>query len=188
MTGREGDTHARFTFDRLDNPITPMSGFRLQARTEWWDAKPAAGTTFPLAELSMIGFKQFTGKSSGYLAASGGSTLWENPGGLPPFSLGGSFRLPAYNTNELLTNQYFLFQGGYIRRLGALSPLAGGKILLFAGADVSKAYYVEKASHLPSDGSAGLIINTLVGPVVVGGAIGDSGHYKLFFEIGRAYY
>lgn len=188
VSGREGDTHIRFTLDRLDSPITPMSGFHLESRTEWWDAKPAAGTMFPLAELSMIGFKPLTGRSSAYLAASGGSTLWENPGGLPPFSLGGSFRLPAYSANELLTNQYFLFQGGYIRKLGALSPLAGGKILLFAGADISKAYYVKDASHLPSDGAAGLIINTLLGPVVLGVAIGDAGHYKFYFDIGRAYF
>ena len=136
----------------------------------------------------MLGFRNFRDNSSFYLGASGGSTLWQNPSGLPPFSLGGSFRLPAYNTNELLTNQYFLFQGGYVRKLGALSPLAGGRILLFAGVDVGKAYYVKDASHLPSDGSAGLIINTLFGPIVVGGAIGDTGHYKLFFEIGRAYF
>jgi len=188
VTGREGDTHVRFVVDHFDDPITPMSGFRLGARAEWWDAKPTAGTTFPLAELTMLGFTPLSSRSSMYLGASGGSTLWENPGGLPPFSLGGSFHIPAYNTNELLTNQYFLFQGGYVRKLATLSPLAGGKILFFASADVGKAYYLQHASHLPSDGSAGLIINTLLGPVVVGGAVGDVGHYKLFFEIGRAYF
>jgi NTE family protein len=188
ITGRLGDTHIRFALDKLDNPITPMSGYRLRTRTEWWDAKPAAGTMYPLGEVSMIGFRPLSENSSVYLAASGGTTFWENPGGLPPFSLGGSFRVPAYNTNELLTNQYFLFQGGYIRKIGTLSPLAGGKVMFFAGADISKAYYLEHASHLPSDGSAGLIINTLLGPIVVGGAIGDAGHYKFYFEIGRAYF
>jgi NTE family protein len=188
VDGRVGDTHVRFNFDHIDNPITPMSGFRLQARSEWWDGKPNSGEAFPLAELSMLGFRPLTPRSSVYLGAAGGSTLWQNPGGLPPFSLGGSFRLPAYNTNELLTNQYFVFQGGYVRKLGALSPLVGGKVLFFAGADISKAYYVENASHLPSDGSAGIIINTLLGPIVLGGAIGDAGHYKFYFEIGRAYF
>jgi len=188
VKGREGDTHIRISMDQFDNPITPMSGVRLRTRAEWWDAKPAAGTTFPLAELSLLGFTPISAKSSFYMGASGGSTLWENPGGLPPFSLGGSFRLPAYNTNELLTNQYFLFQGGYVRKIGTLSPLAGGKVLFFAGADVSKAYYVHHDSHLPSDGSAGLIINTLVGPIVLGGAVGDAGHYKLYFEVGQAYF
>lgn len=188
VTGREGETHTRFILDHFDNPITPMSGIRLGARAEWWDAKPAAGTTFPLAELSVLGFTPLSSKSSIYMGASGGSTLWENPGGLPPFTLGGSFRVPAYNSNELLTNQYFLFQGGYVRKLATLSPLAGGKILFFASADVGKAYYVKHDSHLPSDGSVGLLINTLLGPVVVGGAVGDAGHYKLFFEVGRAYF
>jgi len=187
-TGREGDTEVRFVLERFDDPITPQRGMRLLTRAEWWDAKPAAGEMFPLAELAAINFFPFTSKSSMYLAASGGSTLWTNPGGLPPFSLGGSFRLPAYGTNEFLTNQYFLFQGGYVRKLGALSPLTGGKILMFAGVDAGKAYYVRDSSHFPSDGAAGLIINTLLGPIVVGGAFGDAGHYKLFFDIGRAYF
>ena len=89
----------------------------------------------------MLGFKPVGDRSSVYLGASGGSTLWTNPTILPPpFTLGGSFRLPAYNTNELLTNQYFLFQGGYVYKWKQLSPLVGGKVLLFAGADVGKAY------------------------------------------------
>ena len=188
VKGREGETHLHFLLDRFDDPITPMSGFRLGARAEWWDAKPQAGTTFPLAELSMLGFAPISSKSSIYLGASGGSTLEENPGGLPPFSLGGSFHLPAYNTNELLTNQYFLFQGGYVRKLATLSPLTGGRILFFASADVGKAYYLEHVSHLPSDGAVGLIINSFLGPIVLGGAVGDAGHYKFYFEIGKAYF
>lgn len=188
VTGREGDLHVRFTLDRLDNPLTPMRGLRLKARSEWWDAKPEAGTSFPLLEVTSINFAPLTDRSSLYLGISGGSTLWKKPGGLPPFTLGGSFRIPAYNTNELLTDQYFLFQGGYVRQTGALSPLVGGKVLFFAGADVGKGYYLEKTSHLPSDGSAGFIINTLFGPVVFGGAIGDVGHYKFFIELGKTYF
>jgi len=188
VSGRDGDTHIRFVVNHFDDPITPMSGIRTTVRAEWWDAKPEAGTTFPLLELTSLGFKPISVKSSLYLGASGGSTLWENPGGLPPFSLGGSFDLPAYGTNELLTNQYFLFQGGYARKLATLSPLLGGKILFFAGADVAKAYYVQHATALPFDGSTGLLINTLLGPIVVGASVGDSGHYKLYFEIGKAYF
>jgi NTE family protein len=188
VKGREGNTHARFTFDALDNPLTPMRGLRIKGRAEWWDAKPEAGTAFPLVEVSGLGFAPFTDRSSMYLGISGGSTLWQNPGGLQPFSLGGSFRIPAYNTNELLTNQYFLFQGGYVIQTGALSPLVGGKVLFFVGTDIGKAYYLKDTSHLPSDGSAGFIINTLFGPVVFGGAIGDVGHYKFFIELGKVYF
>jgi NTE family protein len=192
FTGREGDTHARFVYNGLDDPITPLSGIRVRSNFEWWDTSPVSATNFPVAGLQMLGFKPVGSASSLYLGASGGSTLWTNPTILPPpFSLGGSFRLPAYNTNELLTNQYFLFQGGYLYKLSQLSPLVGGKVLLFAGADVSKAYGyppASKVSRLPSDGAVGILVNTLIGPIVVGGAIGDRGHHKIFFELGRAYF
>lgn len=191
-SGREGNTHLRYVYNHFDNPITPASGLRVKANWEWWDAKPVAASAFPVAELQTLNFTPIGSSSSVYLGASGGSTLWTNPSILPPpFSLGGSFRLPAYNTSELLTNQYFLFQGGYLYQLTRLSPLVGGKVLLFGGADVGKAYYYEpssKVSRLPSDGSVGFLVNTLLGPVVFGGAIGDRGHHKFFFEIGRAYF
>jgi NTE family protein len=191
-SGREGDTHLRYVYDHLDNPITPESGLSLKTDWEWWDAKPVTTSPFPVADLEMLDFIPVSSASSIYLGASGGSTLWTNPPILPPpFSLGGSFRLPAYNTNELLTNQYFLFQGGYVYQLSKLSPLVGGKVLLFGGVDVGKVYYEEPASgisRLPSDGSAGILVNTLLGPVVFGGAIGDRGHHKFFFEIGQAYF
>jgi hypothetical protein len=35
----------------FDDPITPLSGFRIGTQAEWWDAKPTAGTTFPLMEM-----------------------------------------------------------------------------------------------------------------------------------------
>jgi NTE family protein len=191
-SGREGNTHLRYVYNHLDNPITPESGLRLKGKFEWWDAEPVTTSAFPVAELQALDFMSVTSTSSVYLGASGGSTLWTNPPILPPpFTLGGSFRMPAYNTNELLTNQYFLFQGGYLYQLSKLSPLLGGKVLLFGGTDVGKAYYEEaasKISRLPSDGSVGILVNTLLGPIAFGGAIGDRGHHKFFFELGRAYF
>jgi NTE family protein len=67
----------------------------------------------------------FTTKSSAYLAVSGGSTLGHESTGIPPFSLGGGLQLSAFGENELITNQYYLFQTGYIRRLAKLPPFLG---------------------------------------------------------------
>lgn len=191
VSGREGDSHIRFVYNHLDNPITPQSGLRVNGRMEWWDAGLAASGGFPLAELRTLDFIPIN-KGAVYLGASGGSTLWDNPTVLPPpFSLGGSFRLPAYNENELLTDKYYLFQTGYNHELTQLSPLVGGKVLGFIGADVSKAWGYEpksKVSRLPSDGAVGIVVNTLLGPIVVGGSYGDRGHHKIFFELGKTYF
>jgi NTE family protein len=37
------------------------------------------------------------------------------------------------------------------------------------------------------DGAAGLIVNTIFGPVEVAGAVGNYGHGRFFFRIGRIF-
>ncbi|HEY4008547.1 MAG TPA: hypothetical protein VGM11_00225, partial [Acidobacteriaceae bacterium] len=39
----------------------------------------------------------------------------------------------------------------------------------------------------PVDGAGGLIVNTIFGPVLIGGAIGDAGHQRFFFSLGRVF-
>jgi NTE family protein len=183
--GRQGTSRFRYVFNGVNDPIIPTRGSSILVRTEWWDARPYAGTQFPLAEVQLKHFFPVNEKSSIYLFGSAGSTLWKDPGGLPVFSLGGSLRLPAYYQNELLTNQYYLFQSGYEYQLAELPALIGGKIMLIGGVDIAKAYDLPDASHHPSDAVAGMVINTFLGPLLVGGSVGDSGHRKLFFQFGK---
>jgi NTE family protein len=37
------------------------------------------------------------------------------------------------------------------------------------------------------DGAAGIIVNTIFGPVEIAGAVGNSGHGRFFFRIGRIF-
>jgi NTE family protein len=95
--------------------------------------------------------------------------------------------LAAYGTNELLTNQYFLFKTGYIRQLAELPPFLGTDVDFIGAYEIGKAYGLPTASKLPNDGVAGIVINTIFGPVIVGGAYGDTGHQKFFFGLGRIF-
>jgi NTE family protein len=183
--GREGTSRLRFFYNGLNDPVTPTAGSSVFVRAEWWDARPYAETQFPLAEVQLKHFFPVNEKSSVYFMGSAGSTLTRDPGGLQLFSLGGSLRLPAYNQNELLTNQYYLFQSGYEYQLAELPALIGGKILLLGGVDVAKAYDLPDASHHPTDAVAGMVVNTFLGPLLIGGSVGDSGHRKLFFQFGK---
>jgi NTE family protein len=184
-SGRTGYTRARYAYLGTNSGTVPTAGWMLYAQARYWDAYPNAGTSFPSAEVRVMDFVPVSEKSTIYAGASGGTTLWKNPGGLPLYSLGGSLRLPAYNQNELLTNQYFLFQAGYEYKLGALPALIGGKVLLMGGVDVAKAYYLPNKPDLPLDGWAGLVVNTFLGPMLIGGSVGDSGHRKFFVQFGK---
>ena len=42
-------------------------------------------------------------------------------------------------------------------------------------------------STLPGDFTAGIIMNTIFGPVQIGGAFGATGHYKFFYQLGKVF-
>ena len=91
-----------------------------------------------------------------FVGAFGGSSYGYKTG-IPSFSLGGSQRLVAWGTNELLTNQYFLGQLGYIRELAKLPPFLGSSVNLLALFEVGKTYSLPlgpKPPNLPLDGAA----------------------------------
>ena len=187
VSGRRGISSIRYSLIGVDRPTVPRSGTLTFFRTAWFDANPGAPSGFPLSELEISRFKQLSKPSSVFFSAAGGTTFSSSHTGVPPFSLGGVRALAAYGTNELLTNQFFLFKAGYIRQLGELPPFIGRDLDLVGAYELGKAYGLPNASHLPTDAVGGIIINTIFGPVLVGGAYGDTGHHKFFFSLGRIF-
>jgi NTE family protein len=189
VSGRQGFSRVRYVIDHTDDPTLPRQGFLVQSRLEFYDANPSATEHFPLAELRTGIFHRVHKTNSLFLLASGGSTMGYRHTGLPMFGLGGPQRLAAYGSNELLTNQYFLFQPGYIRRLAQLSPLLGNNVYLVADYEIGKAYGAvnQTDTRLPNDLNAAVLVQSFIGPVVFGGSVGDRGHHKLYFQLGRLF-
>jgi NTE family protein len=189
VSGRQGFSRLRYVIDHTDDPTLPRQGYLVQSRFEFYDANPGAAEHFPLAELRTGVFHRILKTNSIFLLASSGSTFGYQSTGIPMFSLGGPQRLSAYGTNELLTNQYFLFQPGYIRKLKELSPLLGNNVYLVADYEIGKAYGAVNGtdSHLPNDFNAAVLVQSFIGPVVFGGSVGDRGHHKFYFQLGRLF-
>jgi NTE family protein len=187
LRGRVGITSLRYSFINRDDPVIPRNGFDLHFRTQWDDSNPGAKSGFPVSEVEMRLFKRVRKPSSVFVAAAGGTTFTYHQTGIPPFSLGGNQNLVAYGTNEFLTNQYFLFKAGYLHQLLELPPILGDKLYAIGGYEVGKVYGLSNVSSLPSDAFGGLIVNTIFGPVLIGGAYGATGHHKFFFRLGRVF-
>ena len=187
--GRQGVSQVRYTLDHTDDPTVPRQGVRIQSNVSFFDANPGATEHFPLAEVRTGLFRRVSPKSSVFLLSSGGTTFGFNGVGLPPFSLGGPGRLSAYGPNEFITNQYFLFQPGYIHRISQLSPLFGDNVYLIGTYEIGKAYHNAFSSNvesrLPNDVSAAILVQTFLGPIVMGGSVGDRAHRKFYFQVGR---
>jgi len=187
LDGRRGLSRLRYAFISLDDPIVPFQGQAVEFNAGWFDANPGSVHPFSSSELQYLHFTEFHNVNSVFLTASGGSTFGKNDEGLPVFSLGGPLRLSAYATNELLTNQYFLFRAGYIRRIKGAESLLGVGSYLFGAYEIGKAYGVAGQSRLPTDVAVGVIAKTFFGPFLIGGAYGDTGHRKIFFRLGRLF-
>jgi hypothetical protein len=42
-------------------------------------------------------------------------------------------------------------------------------------------------TKFPNDVTAGILAQTAVGPLFIGGSLGDDGHRKWFFQLGRVF-
>jgi NTE family protein len=186
QSGRVGVTRFHYNLYLTDDPVLPMHGMSATVRGEWWDSNTGTKKPFPVTELRTRFLFPFTIKSSAYLTASGGSTLGYESTGIPPFSLGGGLQLSAFGENELITNQYYLFQTGYIRTLAKLPPFLGGTISLLTTYEAGKTFFLPNEPDVPMDGVVGIVIKTAVGPFEIAGAAGNGkDHRKIFFQLGR---
>jgi NTE family protein len=188
-SGTTGDIRLQYELNTFDQPVVPRSGTHILAYTKGYTVNPAAPGAFPVSEIRVQQFFTLNKQSSLYVSASGG-TSYGYQTGVPSFSLGGSQRLVAWSTNELLTNQYVLGQLGYIRELAKMPALLGSTIDFIGLLELGKTYKLPNGltpSNLPMDAAGGLLVNTIFGPVMVAGAVGDYGHARFYFKIGRVF-
>ena len=192
LSGGYAAAKVQFRMDRLDDPVIPRKGQALQTDFQWTNSSPLAGGAYPSLEVSSLNFFKLNEPSSVFLNGFAGTTFNFYDTGLPQFSLGGSRVLVAYGQNELLMDKYFLFQLGYLRQLARLPPLLGSGVYFLGMYEASQVYgpphsMINKASGFPTDAAAGLVVNTIFGPVEAAYAYGDTGHHKFFFRIGRLF-
>jgi NTE family protein len=142
---------------------------------------------FPAQDAHIGYFQPVSRKGSLFLISDGGSTFGYRSTGLPQFPLGGASRLSAYGRNELYGNQYYLFRGGYLRELARLPSFFGNRVYAVGSYEAGKVYGALNQSAFPNDFAGGVLAETALGPLFLGGSVGDSGHHKWFFQLGRVF-
>lgn len=189
VSGPSGDVRLQFELDQLDEPVVPRSGNYFKAYQKFYNTNPGSSGGFPLFEGQADKFFRLSVPSSVFVVGAGGTSFGYKVG-VPAFSLGGSQRLLAYSTNELLTDQYFVAQLGYLRKLITLPPFLGDSLDAIGLFEVGKTYQLPNQPpppSLPGDLAGALIVNTIFGPVEIGGAVGNYGQGRFFFRVGRIF-
>ena len=187
VEGRIGQARLRYILDLTDDPVIPRRGFRAESNLRWFDRSPGASGSFPSTDLKLGYFQPITRPASLFVEGEGGTTFGVTSTGIPQFFLGGPERLSAYGQNEFQGNQYYLLRAGYMHDLLTLPPFVGKKVYVVGSYEIGKMYAVTKGSDLPDDVTAGFLAQTALGPFFIGGSVGDSGHRKWFFQLGRVF-
>jgi NTE family protein len=187
-SGRIGAFHMRYVLDHTNDAVLPTRGYYVQSNFYYYDTYPDASEAFPSLTTTVQFFQPVLHRDSIFAIGTGGSTFGYRNTGDPQFFLGGVGRLTAYGLNELLGNQYFVGRLGYLREIATLPTFVGKSVYLVGYGEVGKMYGDPfGAPRLSGDGAAGVIADTAFGPVFIGGSVGDTGHRKWFFQLGRVF-
>jgi NTE family protein len=165
------------------NAISP-NGFRLSAaagalyHATASDNAPLVklsfGTTRSWREANIFGLR---GEINSYLRASVAEPY--------RFTLGGPMRLSASSFDEYRGTDTYLASTGYMHRLAALPTGLGQGLYGVFSYEAGEIWSPEARSVLRQDGLTGLVANTPLGLVSFGISVGDAGHRKVFFTLGR---
>ncbi len=170
---------ARFRYLGFDDPIVPRAGGRVEASYEYVIGHG------PQAELQLSWFHRVSQNASFFSGASGGTAIGAQALGFGAFSLGGPLRLPAYATNELLGNQYWLGTAGYLRELRPGLSILGTRLYGAGWVQMGKMYGSPLYPGVAASAAGAVLVRTFIGPVYLGGAYGDRGHGRVFVGVGR---
>ncbi|HKM79778.1 MAG TPA: patatin-like phospholipase family protein [Candidatus Acidoferrum sp.] len=189
ISGGVAALKVRFILDHTNDPVIPTKGYYIQSLFHFYNDYPGATENFPTLQVTLNGFQPVSSQGSLFLTASGGTTFgFRQIGSPPPFFLGGPNQLSAYGLNELFGNQYFFARGGYLHKVFTLPTFVGRQVYLAGAGEFGKIYGdPNPVPRFSADIVGGFIGETAFGPVFVGGSIGDSGHYKWFFQLGRVF-
>jgi NTE family protein len=126
---------------------------------------------------------------AGRLFASGavGSSFDSAPLPTNQFALGRPFRLGAYDAGELRGPHFYVVTGGYLHRVGRLPDFMGGPV--FAGGWLENGDAFDEWRHAGwrTNGGVGLVMDTLVGPVLLAGSWSFDGRWRTYLGVGRVF-
>jgi NTE family protein len=181
-------TSVRFQYLGQDEVMLPTKGSEVRSNYSYYTQRPNSSDGLSQLNITAEHFIPSGKRGIIFGTASGGTSFGASNLGLAGFSLGGPLRLTAYDRGELLGDDYFLGQAGYLIRLSHLNPIFGDAIYAGGFYEVGKINGGNSDTpSVPNDGTAIVVMKTLIGPVYGGGSIGGSGHYKWYFGLGRIF-
>jgi NTE family protein len=196
LRGKETGAELLWRIDRQDSPVVPSRGLRSEVRVSQIFNLPdiAVGETpidleSSVTQLSAAGTHFWSkGPANRFFMYGGlGTSFDTTPLPTDDFALGTPFRLGAYGAGELRGHHYYAATAGYLRRIGRLPDFMGGPVFAGAWLENGDAFDEWELASWKSHGGAGVILDTLIGPVLLSGSWGFDGRWRTYLGVGRLF-
>lgn len=196
VSGKQTMGDVVWRYDGQDSPVVPSHGIRTTARLDHIFDDPAIEPPLPTGR-SSVDLTQFemTGTTFHSVSAAGrvfvgwgfGTSFSNKPLPIDQFELGQPFRLGAYNIGELNGDHYYTATGGYLRSLGRMPDFLGGPIYAGVWLENGDAFDEWRKATWRTQPGIGVVMDTLIGPVLFGGTAGFDARWSWYIAIGRIF-
>ena len=197
LSGRETGAELVWRIDRQDTPVVPSRGLRSEVRLSRIFDGPDLRVQddnvefdSSLTQLDAVANEFWTlGQRHRVFVAGGvGTSFDDTPLPTNQFSLGRPFRLGAYDSGEIRGRHYYMLNVGVGRRVGRLPDFMGGPVFAAVWLETGDAFARWSDAGARTNGGTGLLMDTLVGPVLLAGSWSFDGRWRTYLGIGRIFH
>ena len=175
----------RYAFDNQDRSLVPQFGIRIATEAAYlYHSVDSPNTPQLTTELS---YSHDIGKNIFIMAAEGGTMFNRNVAQPFRFTLGGPLRLTASAIGEYRGTDYFLVEPAFLRRIAKLPAPLGQSIYLGAAYEAGQMRAPGLRTITRQDVYFGIVAETPLGIITIAPAIGDDGHRKFIFTLGKLF-
>jgi len=196
LRGQESGTEIVWRADTQDSAVVPAAGQRSEVRLSRTFSRPDIAVNderiafdSSLTQLSGVTNRFWKVRSRERLFVYGalGTSFDDAPLPTEEFALGMPFRLGAYDTGEVRGAHYYVATAGYLRQVGRLPDFMGGPV--YAGGWLDNGDAFDQWSHAGwrTNGGVGLVMDTIIGPVMLAGSWSFDGRWRTYIGVGRLF-
>ncbi|MBL8150275.1 MAG: hypothetical protein JNN15_10160, partial [Blastocatellia bacterium] len=184
--GTANSLRVKWVYDGQDSATISTKGTRISAEGRYY-ITTTENRSFPQVALNFSHLKPINGSSSLIINFIGSTSFNRDAGLLQQQTVGGPFRLTGFNRNEFRGNHTVIGSLGYLKQIGEISPLVGGRVFAIGMYEVGGAYRNFFAPKLNNSFAGGILVDTRIGPFSIIGGLGQGGRGQLYVSFGQSF-
>ena len=175
----------RYVYDTQDRALVPHFGIRSETDAGYQYSAVDSPNTPRITSRTV--YSHEIGKNIFAMVAEGGTMFHRDVAEPFRFTLGGPLRLSASAIDEYRGTDYFLLSPALLRRIAELPAPLGQSIYLAAAYEAGQMRVPKGPTITRQDILFGVVAETPLGVITLAPAIGDAGHRKFQFTLGKLF-